>query len=94
MARYRAVLAVDSANLEAFNNLAYNLAQQNPDEALPLARQAAELAPDNAAIEDTLGFVFYRKGDYRNATNYVKIAVDKEPTPRRQFHLRRSEPRS
>jgi tetratricopeptide (TPR) repeat protein len=87
VARYRAVLAVDSANLEALNNLAYNLAQQNPDEALPLAQQAAEIAPDNAAIQDTLGFVFYRKGDYRNATNYVKTAVTKEPTPRRQFHL-------
>jgi tetratricopeptide (TPR) repeat protein len=85
--RYRAVLAVDSANLEALNNLAYNLAQENPDEALPLAQQAAEMAPDNAAVQDTLGFVFYRKGDYRNATNYVKTAVTKEPTPRRQFHL-------
>jgi tetratricopeptide (TPR) repeat protein len=87
VARYRAVLAVDGANVEALNNLAYNLAQQNPDEALPLAQQAAEIAPDNAAIQDTLGFVFYRKGDYRNATNYVKTAVTKEPTPRRQFHL-------
>jgi len=85
--RYRAVLAVDSANLEALNDLAYNLAQQNPDEALPLAQHAAEIAPDNAAVQDTLGFVFYRKGDYRNATNYVKTAVSKEPTPRRQFHL-------
>jgi tetratricopeptide (TPR) repeat protein len=85
--RYRAVLAVDGANLEALNDLAYNLAQQNPDEALPLAQQAAEIAPDNAAVQDTLGFVFYRKGDYRNATNYVKTAVSKEPTARRQFHL-------
>ena len=81
------MLAVDSSNLGALNNLAYYVAQQNPDEALPLAQQAAEIAPDNAAIQDTLGFVFYRKGDYRNATNYVKIAVTKEPTPRRQFHL-------
>ncbi len=87
VARYRSVLKADSANLEALNNLAYELAQQNPDEALPLAQQAAEIAPDNAAIQDTLGFVFYRKGDYRNATNYVKSAVTKEPTPRRQFHL-------
>jgi len=87
VARYRAVLAVDAANLEALNDLAYNLAQQNPDEALPLAQQAAEIAPDNPAVQDTLGFVFYRKGDYRNAINYVKTAVTKEPTPRRQFHL-------
>jgi tetratricopeptide (TPR) repeat protein len=78
---------VDGANLPALNNLAYYLAQQNPNEALPLAQQAAEIAPDNAAIQDTLGFVFYRKGDYRNATNYLKIAVAKDPTPRRQFHL-------
>jgi Tfp pilus assembly protein PilF len=85
--RYRAVLTVDSANLEALNDLAYLLAGQNPGEALVPAQKAVELAPDNADVQDTLGFVFYRKGDYRQATNYVKAAVAKDPTPSRQFHL-------
>ena len=87
MEHYRAVLAVDSSNFEALNNLAYHLAAQNLDEALPLAQQAAEISQDNAAVQDTLGLIFYRKGDYKAALSSVKRAVDKEPTPRRQFHL-------
>jgi tetratricopeptide (TPR) repeat protein len=85
--RYRAVLTMDTSNVQALNDLAYLLATQNPDEALAPAQKAVELAPDNAAVQDTLGFVFYRKGDYRQATNYIKAGVAKEPTPSRQFHL-------
>jgi tetratricopeptide (TPR) repeat protein len=85
--RYRAVLAIDSSNLMALNNLAYDLALQNPDEALPFAQQAAQIAPENAPVADTLGWVYYRKGIYRAAVQYLKTAVSKESTPRRQFHL-------
>jgi Tfp pilus assembly protein PilF len=47
-------------------------------------RAAAARAPGGTSRQSG---VFYRKGDYRAATNYVKTAVTKEPTPRRQFHL-------
>jgi tetratricopeptide (TPR) repeat protein len=87
IADYRAVLAIDSSNFEALNNLAYHLAPGSPEEALPLAQQAAEIGKGNPAAEDTLGLVLYRKGDYQGALTYVKQAVDKDPTPRRQFHL-------
>jgi Tfp pilus assembly protein PilF len=59
----------------------------NPDEGLKIAQQAAELAPDNAAVQDTLGWAFYRKGLYNSSVEYLKAAFAKEPTPRRQFHL-------
>jgi Tfp pilus assembly protein PilF len=59
----------------------------DPDEASKLAQRAAELAPDNAAVQDTLGWVYYRKGNYTTALPYLKAAVTKEPTPRREFHL-------
>ena len=85
--RYRAVLAIDSGNLVALNNLAYVLASDNPDEALKFAQQAAEKAPDNPFVQDTLGWIYYRKGLYSMATRYLKTAVDKESTSRRQFHL-------
>jgi tetratricopeptide (TPR) repeat protein len=87
ISRYRSVLTVDSSNLVALNNLAYQLATENPDEALKFAQQAAEAAPDNAAVLDTLARVLYRKGVYNTAVAYLKTAIDKEPTPRRQFHL-------
>ncbi len=87
IARYRAVLGIDGKNVFALNNLALELAFDQPDEALQYAQQAGEIAPDNATVEDTLGWIFYRKGVYRTAVDYLKNAVAKEPTPRRQFHL-------
>ena len=84
---YRTVLSVDSSNVVALNNLAYNLPVDNSDEALKFAQQAAEIAPDNPTIQDTLGWVYYRKGLYSMAVRYLKTASEKQPTPIRQFHL-------
>jgi tetratricopeptide (TPR) repeat protein len=87
VAHYRSVLAVDGSNLVALNNLSYLLAPQNPDEALQFAQQALEKAPDNPFVQDTMGWVYYRKGLYSTAVTYLKTAVAKDPTPLHQFHL-------
>jgi len=87
IAQYRAVLDIDSRNLLALNNLAYSLAVENPDEALKYAQQAGQIGPDNPAVQDTLGWIYYRKGIYSSATGYLKAAVAKEPTAKRQCHL-------
>ena len=87
MATYRTVLNVDGQNLFALNNLAWHVALENPDEGSKLAQHAAEIAPDNAIVEDTLGWVFYRKGIYSTAARHLKEAFSKEPTPQREFHL-------
>jgi len=87
MHEYRAVLDIDGSNLMALNDLAYTLASTDPDVALKYAQHAAELAPDNAAVQDTLGWIYYKKATYPTAVTYLEMAVKKEPTPRRQFHL-------
>ena len=51
------------------------------------ARTAAEIAPDNAMVQDTLGWIYYRKGIYGTATKYLQAALAREPTPQREFHL-------
>jgi len=71
----------------ALNNLSLQLALDGPEEALGLAQQALQLAPENAAVQDTLGWIYYRRGNYRTATQYLKGAVAVDPNPRRQFHL-------
>ena len=85
--QYRAVLDVDASNVFALNNLAYSLVVTDPDQALSLAQRATELAPGNAAVQDTLGWVYYRKGIYNIALRYLKEAVAKESSPRREYHL-------
>jgi tetratricopeptide (TPR) repeat protein len=87
IARYRTVLSIDASNLVALNNLAYYLALDHPDEALPFAERAGKIAADDATVQDTLGWVYYRKGQYRTAMGYLKTAVARQPTARRQFHL-------
>jgi tetratricopeptide (TPR) repeat protein len=87
MATYRTVLGIDEHNVSALNNLAWHLALENPDEGLKFAQQAFEIAPGDAEVEDTLGWVFYRKGVYDTASRYLKDAFSKDPTPRREFHL-------
>lgn len=84
---YRAALDVDGSNLIALNNLASILVADGPDEALKYAQQAAEIAPDNPVVEDTLGWVYYRKEIFSIAVDYLKRAVAKAPTPRLRFHL-------
>jgi tetratricopeptide (TPR) repeat protein len=83
----RQVAEADDRNVMALNNLAYLLAKTDPDGALKYAQKADEIAPQTAAIEDTLGWVYYRKGLYTNALTHLRIAVAKDGTPRRQFHL-------
>jgi tetratricopeptide (TPR) repeat protein len=87
MAHYRKVIEIDERNVTALNNLAYMMALEDPDGALKYGQQAMELSPDSAMVQDTLGWIYYRKGVYERAVQYLQTAVTKEPTPRRQFHL-------
>jgi Tfp pilus assembly protein PilF len=87
IADYRAALDADDGNVFVLNNLAWLDAAVNPDEALGYAQKALEADPDNATIKDTLGWIYYRKGIFNVAVDYLRQAVDREPTPKRQFHL-------
>jgi tetratricopeptide (TPR) repeat protein len=87
IATYRSVLDLEASNLAALKSLAYQLAVQNPDEALKFAQQAVEAAPEDPTVQDTLGWVYYRKGIYDSAITYLKAALSKDPTPGRRFHL-------
>jgi len=84
---YRSVVALDSSNFVALNDLAYWLAKSNPDQALPFAQKAVELAADNPDVQDTLGWIYYRKRLYQTALPYLKEAAKHSPTAEREFHL-------
>lgn len=88
--QYRKLVQLDGRNVVALNNLAYLLANHSnqPDEALKYAQQAAEISPNNPAIEDTLGWVYFQKGLYGTALPYLESAAGRsDATARRKYHL-------
>ena len=89
IANYRKALAITPNNVLLLNNLAFLLAEtpDMADEALKYAQQAMQLQPESPAVLDTIGWVYYRKGIYRTAVDYLTNAVKKDSTPLRRYHL-------
>lgn len=94
IAGYRRALANarGSELARTLNNLAYLCARanRNLDEALRWAQRANKIAPHNAAILDTLGFVHYQRKEYDDALKYLKRSKElsgAKPTPTRLYHL-------
>ncbi len=75
--------------VEILNNLAYILNDQlaDPDKALPHATQAAELAPDNPMILDTLGWIYFQKGSNKQAIDTLRSSVELMKIPDNCLHL-------
>ena len=88
MLRYRKLLEADPNHAGALNNLAWLLAEfaNALDEALKYAEAAGEADPDNPAVQDTLGWVYYRKGLYANAVRHLERAARGGPAAA-QYHL-------
>jgi tetratricopeptide (TPR) repeat protein len=85
IARYRRVVQLEPKNVPALNNLAYALAvhEKNPREALPLARRAAALAPNDPNILDTLAWVYHLLNDNATAAKVMAQALrSSPPSPR------------
>ncbi len=60
----------------AMNFLAYMWAEldKNLDEAYALSQRSLEMEPENGAYLDTLGWIYYRKGEYEKALTYLELA--------------------
>ncbi len=90
-ADYRKVLTAESNNLMALNNLAFLLAEhgqaQQLDEALKLAQQVRALVPKSGNVDDTMGWVYYKKGMYQSAVAQLQDAVAQDPSPLHHYHL-------
>ncbi len=84
---FRAAADLNPEDVHSLNAAAYLMAASDADGALKLAEHAMELAPEDPRIQDTLGWIYYRKGQFGRAVNYLQLAVAKQPTPAHQFHL-------
>ncbi len=74
----------------ANNNLAYMYAEEetNLDNALQMAQTAKMASPDDGDVNDTLGWVFYKKGMPDQAISALQHAVEVKPSnPLYHYHL-------
>jgi tetratricopeptide (TPR) repeat protein len=87
---YREALLVDSSAPVAANNLAWMMVEDNAnlDDALQLVQGARTRLPDSPEVNDTLGWIYYKKGLQEQAMAAFKQSVEKEPnTAIFHFHL-------
>jgi tetratricopeptide (TPR) repeat protein len=75
---YELALRYDPDNDNAMNNYAYNLSvrEVNLDRAEELAIKAMDAAPENAAYLDTMGWIFFKKGEYEKAQRFIKASIE------------------
>ena len=80
-----------STRRECLNNTAYLLSEElnKAAEAIPYAKKAAELDPDNVNVMDTLGWVEYLAGDIESAKTDIIKSIDIQETPANLLHMAR-----
>jgi tetratricopeptide (TPR) repeat protein len=89
-AAYRRVLEIDTEAPVAANNLAWIYAerQDDLDKALALARSAIARLPNNPQVLDTLGWIYYRRGEAEQAIPQFIASIEKNPkNPVYHYHL-------
>jgi tetratricopeptide (TPR) repeat protein len=77
----RQSVSFDEKNHQAMNYVAYTITELGGDldEAEQLALKAYALESDDAFIIDTVGWVYYKKGDYVKALSYLEKAHEMSP---------------
>ena len=87
---YEKLLTVDPNSVLALNNLAV-LSSDQPgqlDKAYDLANKAREIVPNDPNVADTVAWILFKKGQYRNALPLLQESAGKLPNqPVLQFHL-------
>ncbi len=77
--RLRRVIELEPKRAHAYNALGYSLADRNVrlDEARTLIEKGHELAPDDPAIIDSMGWIAFRQGRLKEAEEFLRRAYSK-----------------
>src|SRR5918993_5013527 len=89
-ARYNKALQTDPRAAVAANNLAWIDANNNGnlDMALQLAQTAKSQLPNRHEVDDTLGFIYYKKGLSSMAIEALSQSAKRQPdNPNYNYHL-------
>ncbi len=78
---YSQIIEIDNYNYNAYNSIAYIMAEKgdDPGRALEYAKTALKGNPENAAYIDTIGYINLKKGKADLAKKYLKLALQKMP---------------
>lgn len=73
---FETALRVDPENALVLNNYGYSLSERDIrlEEALRMAQKAVERNPDNGAYLDTMGWIYFKMGEYEKALEYIEKA--------------------
>jgi tetratricopeptide (TPR) repeat protein len=85
----RQLIAAKPDHHHAYNALGYSLAERNMrlHEAKQLIEKAVSMAPGDAYIQDSLGWVEFRMGNTARALDILRAAYSKRPDPEIAAHL-------
>ncbi|AFL75169.1 tetratricopeptide repeat protein [Thiocystis violascens] len=90
---YRQLIADFPDSFIGYNQLAWLYARrgENLGKALDLATRANEIQPGNSGVQDTLGWIFFQRGEYPQALEYARNAnqIAKGSRPEILYHLAR-----
>jgi len=75
---YEAALVRLPDNDLILNNFSYSLTERDRQlgRALEMAKKAVSKKPKNAAYLDTIGWIYYKLGDFEQAEKYIKSSVE------------------
>ncbi|MCW8899398.1 MAG: tetratricopeptide repeat protein [Gammaproteobacteria bacterium] len=75
----KSIVKREPKNAQALNALGYTLIDktQRIEEGLKYVQRALKLEPDDPAIHDSMGWAYYRLGQYDEALKYLKRAFEK-----------------
>jgi tetratricopeptide (TPR) repeat protein len=87
---YEKLLAINPNLISAINNLAYLYSEHfnQLEQAYEMTQKAWEQSPSEPHLEDTLGWILFKKHQYSRALNLLEDSAGKLPTAADvQFHL-------
>lgn len=85
--RYLALSPNSAAGLNALGYTMLSLPNYNINEAFRLIQAAYQQEPESAAINDSMGWVYYLKGDAEAALPYLEYAFEQYPDAEVSAHL-------
>lgn len=85
--RYLELNPDSAAGMNALGYTMFSLPQYDLEEAFKLIQAAYQQEPESAAINDSLGWAYYLKGDAQAALPYLEYAFEQFPDPEVAAHL-------